>query len=226
MSWKWLCSKQLGERSRLCEQLDQGRRGKGRQEDIIVSHPCELMIHIVMLPAYRLLLFISTSKGLKRLPHVIGSATIALLFLPWTLLRLYGRRPRSFVMLWILDNHAFILAIVVASAGLCLRFFSRQRFSWSPCPPGPKGSYILGCTAEMLDPSVKPWDRFRTWSKQYGADKGLLSVPTLARTNIIIKCVYMRLLFATIADSYHNIALREQLTSFFRKGRIYTWIVR
>lgn len=38
-------------------------------------------------------------------------------------------------------------------------------------PPGPKGQWLLGVTKEMLDPSLKPWTRFETWSKEYGASQ-------------------------------------------------------
>lgn len=36
-------------------------------------------------------------------------------------------------------------------------------------PPGPKGSFLLGMTKEMLDPTTKPWTKFEKWAKECNA---------------------------------------------------------
>lgn len=59
-------------------------------------------------------------------------------------------------------------------------------------PPGPRGLPVLGVTLELLDFSVKPWTRFTRWSRQYDhTHQGMISVPTLFRTNIVIEQVIL-----------------------------------
>lgn len=64
----------------------------------------------------------------------------------------------------------------------------RQRKRNTKLPPGPKGLPLLGVTQALLDTSVKPWTRFTRWSKEHDKDQqGMITVPTLLRTNIVIK---------------------------------------
>jgi hypothetical protein len=108
---------------------------------------------------------------------------------PWTFSRLHIQQHWMLNMYGISDSYALPLLVSLGLAGLLLALFPHPKYGRTPPPPGPKGSFVLGCTKDMLDPSVKPWDRFDKWTRQYHADKGLLCVPTLAQSHIIIKYV-------------------------------------
>lgn len=62
-------------------------------------------------------------------------------------------------------------AILVLGVALQRAFSRRDARRRKRLPPGPRGSFLLGVTSEMLDQSVKPWLRFEKWSKEYAASE-------------------------------------------------------
>ena len=75
--------------------------------------------------------------------------------------------------------------VLLALAIIAVFVWLRKRKSH--LPPGPKGLPIFGVTFAMLDNSVKAWTRFERWERQHGTGSGLITVPTFARTNIVIR---------------------------------------
>lgn len=99
-----------------------------------------------------------------------------------------------------------LLVLVAASLKFVHGSLAASKNVRKSLPPGPTGLWLLGCTKQMLDPSIQPWFRFQAWSNEHNAREWrsgpciydslantgshaahLLSVPTLGQLTIIIK---------------------------------------
>jgi hypothetical protein len=77
---------------------------------------------------------------------------------------------------------AVLLAVVTIVVVVRWR---RSRADGRMLPPGPTGLPILGSTLAVTNPHKKVWTVFEEWEHQFG--KGLLTVKTLGRINIVIR---------------------------------------
>lgn len=82
------------------------------------------------------------------------------------------------------------LVLALAAYLLHARSLYQRRSKTCPLPPTPPHKPFIGLSAEMMDlSSAKPWQKFDAWrttTTNSQDDCGLLHVPTVRQTNIIV----------------------------------------